>query len=125
MEEEEEDEDEKVLNEMEQLTHGVERKKKREKKILAKRQAKVCNLFEYCIREILPILYFIRPFVCLTFYFDFSILLCHFEFTPYYKLLYETTTPFKQKLKKHQIANWANKRDGRIVVLLSPPDLKV
>ncbi|XP_021730562.1 adoMet-dependent rRNA methyltransferase spb1-like [Chenopodium quinoa] len=33
-------EDEKVLNEMEQLTHDVERKKKREKKILAKRRAK-------------------------------------------------------------------------------------
>ncbi|GAB4837893.1 hypothetical protein Ancab_027418 [Ancistrocladus abbreviatus] len=37
---EEEDEDEKVLNEMEELTHAVERKKKREKKLLAKRRAK-------------------------------------------------------------------------------------
>lgn len=34
------DEDEKLLNEMEDLTHAVERKKKREKKLLAKRRAK-------------------------------------------------------------------------------------
>lgn len=38
--EEDEDDDEKLLNEMEQLTHDVERKKKREKKMLAKRRAK-------------------------------------------------------------------------------------
>ncbi|PIN12190.1 putative SAM-dependent rRNA methyltransferase SPB1 [Handroanthus impetiginosus] len=35
-----EDEDERVLNEMEELTNAMERKKKRAKKILAKRQAK-------------------------------------------------------------------------------------
>ncbi|GER50353.1 AdoMet-dependent rRNA methyltransferase spb1 [Striga asiatica] len=36
----EEDEDERVLNEMEELTNAMDRKKKRAKKILAKRQAK-------------------------------------------------------------------------------------
>ncbi|KAK3195479.1 hypothetical protein Dsin_026789 [Dipteronia sinensis] len=35
-----EDEDEKVLNEMEELTYAMERKKKREKKVLAKKRAK-------------------------------------------------------------------------------------
>ncbi|KAI3448025.1 hypothetical protein Pfo_004690 [Paulownia fortunei] len=35
-----EDEDERVLNEMEELTNAMERKKKRAKKLLAKRQAK-------------------------------------------------------------------------------------
>ncbi|KAG9130405.1 hypothetical protein Leryth_004361 [Lithospermum erythrorhizon] len=35
-----EDEDEKLLTEMEDLSHAIERKKKREKKILAKRRAK-------------------------------------------------------------------------------------
>ncbi|KAL1059973.1 hypothetical protein V6Z11_1Z138200 [Gossypium hirsutum] len=36
----EENEDDKLLNEMEELTYAMERKKKREKKLLAKRQAK-------------------------------------------------------------------------------------
>lgn len=36
-----EDEDDKILNEMEELTYAMERKKKRAKKILAKRRAKV------------------------------------------------------------------------------------
>ncbi|KAF5448834.1 hypothetical protein F2P56_029333 [Juglans regia] len=36
----EEDEDDKILNEMEELTYAMERKKKRAKKLLAKRQAK-------------------------------------------------------------------------------------
>lgn len=40
----EEDEDDKVLNEMEELTNAIDRKKKREKKLLAKRRAKVCGL---------------------------------------------------------------------------------
>ncbi|KAL5790934.1 hypothetical protein ACOSQ2_005822 [Xanthoceras sorbifolium] len=35
-----EDEDERVLNEMEELTYAMERKKKREKKLLAKKRAK-------------------------------------------------------------------------------------
>lgn len=35
------DEDDRILNEMEELTHAVDRKKKREKKLLAKRRAKV------------------------------------------------------------------------------------
>ena len=35
------DEDENLLNEMEELTNALERKKKREKKLLAKRRAKV------------------------------------------------------------------------------------
>lgn len=34
------DEDDRILNEMEELTHAVDRKKKREKKLLAKRRAK-------------------------------------------------------------------------------------
>lgn len=43
-----EDEDEKVLNELEELTYAMERKKKREKKLLAKRRAKVgCSFFNY------------------------------------------------------------------------------
>lgn len=40
------DEDDKILNEMEELTYAMERKKKRQKKLLAKRRAKVwllCN----------------------------------------------------------------------------------
>ncbi|KAL8143670.1 hypothetical protein V2J09_016702 [Rumex salicifolius] len=37
---EEVDEDEKILNEMEELTHAMDKKKKREKKVLAKRRAK-------------------------------------------------------------------------------------
>lgn len=37
-------EDDKLLNEMEELTYAIERKKKREKKLLAKRRAKVCDL---------------------------------------------------------------------------------
>lgn len=36
-----EDEDEKVLNEMEELTYAMERKKKRAKKLISKRRAKV------------------------------------------------------------------------------------
>lgn len=39
--ENEEDEDDKVLNEMEELTYAMERRKKREKKLLAKKKAKV------------------------------------------------------------------------------------
>lgn len=39
------DEDEKLLNEMEDLTNAMDRKKKREKKLVAKRLAKVLNLF--------------------------------------------------------------------------------
>lgn len=42
----EENEDDKLLNEMEELTYAMERKKKREKKILAKRRAKVYSLLE-------------------------------------------------------------------------------
>lgn len=38
---EEENEDDKLLNEMEELTYAMERKKKRAKKLVAKRQAKV------------------------------------------------------------------------------------
>ena len=41
------DEDDKLLNEMEELTYAMERKKKREKKLLAKRKAKVCHLAEF------------------------------------------------------------------------------
>lgn len=40
------DEDDKILNEMEELTYAMERKKKRQRKLLAKRRAKVwlsCN----------------------------------------------------------------------------------
>lgn len=36
-----EDEDDRMLNEMEELTYAMERKKKREHKLLAKRRAKV------------------------------------------------------------------------------------
>lgn len=39
-----EDEDDKILNEMEELTYAMERKKKRSKKLLAKRRAKVSSL---------------------------------------------------------------------------------
>lgn len=39
-EDEDEDEDEKLLHEMEELTNAVDRKKKREKKLLAKRRAR-------------------------------------------------------------------------------------
>lgn len=39
-----EDEDERVLNEMEELTNAMERRKKREKKLLAKKRAKVGTL---------------------------------------------------------------------------------
>lgn len=38
------DEDDKLLNEMEELAYAMERKKKRAKKLLAKRKAKVCDL---------------------------------------------------------------------------------
>jgi len=37
------DEDDRILNEMEELTNAMDRKKKREKKILSKRRAKVCG----------------------------------------------------------------------------------
>ena len=37
------DENDRILNEMEELTNAMDRKKKREKKILAKRRAKVCG----------------------------------------------------------------------------------
>jgi len=37
------DEDDRILNEMEELTNAMDRKKKREKRILAKRRAKVCS----------------------------------------------------------------------------------
>lgn len=37
----EEDEDDRVLNEMEELTYAMDRQKKREKKLLAKKRAKV------------------------------------------------------------------------------------
>ena len=40
------DEDDKILNEMEELTYAMERKKKREKKLLARRKAKVCSLVQ-------------------------------------------------------------------------------
>jgi predicted Zn-ribbon and HTH transcriptional regulator len=44
------DEDDKLLNEMEELSNAMERKKKREKKILAKRRAKVCGWIQHeCI----------------------------------------------------------------------------
>lgn len=36
-------EDDNLLNEMEELTNALERKKKREKKLIAKRRAKVCS----------------------------------------------------------------------------------
>lgn len=36
-----EDEDQRLLNEMEELTYAMDRKKKRAKKLLAKRRAKV------------------------------------------------------------------------------------
>lgn len=36
-----ENEEDKLLNEMEELTHAMERKQKRKKKLLAKRRAKV------------------------------------------------------------------------------------
>lgn len=39
----EQDEDEKLLNEMEELTNAMDRKKKRAKKVLAKKRAKVCS----------------------------------------------------------------------------------
>lgn len=36
-----EDEDDKILNEMEELTYAMDRKQKRKKKLLAKKRAKV------------------------------------------------------------------------------------
>lgn len=44
-ESEEVDEDEKLLHEMEDLTNAMEQKKKRAKKLVAKRDAKVFNYF--------------------------------------------------------------------------------
>lgn len=41
------DEDDKLLNEMEELAYAMERKKKRTKKLLAKRKAKVCDLAKF------------------------------------------------------------------------------
>lgn len=43
-EDEAEDDDEKVLNEMEEMTYAMDRKKKRAKKVLSKRRAKVRKL---------------------------------------------------------------------------------
>lgn len=48
------DEDDKLLNEMEELTYAMERKKKRAKKLLAKRRAKVCDLAE--LSSLFPVL---------------------------------------------------------------------
>lgn len=39
------DEEDKILNEMEELTYVMDRKKKHEKKLLAKRRAKVSSFF--------------------------------------------------------------------------------
>lgn len=44
---EEEGEEHKILGEMEELTHAMERKKKREKKIIAKRRTKVWLLISF------------------------------------------------------------------------------
>ena len=44
---EEEGEEHKILGEMEELTHAMERKKKREKKIIAKRRTKVWPLISF------------------------------------------------------------------------------
>ena len=49
----EEDEDDRVLNEMEELTNAIDRKKKRERKLLAKRRAKVCGLTSVLFKEFL------------------------------------------------------------------------
>lgn len=49
------DEDDKLLNEMEELTYAMERKKKREKKLLAKRKAKVCHLAEFSLYFLLSL----------------------------------------------------------------------
>lgn len=40
-----EDHDDRILNEMEELTNAMERKKKREKKLQAKKRAQVCRGF--------------------------------------------------------------------------------
>lgn len=45
-EKEEENEDDKLLNELEELTNAVDRKKKQAKKLLAKRRAKVSFHFK-------------------------------------------------------------------------------
>lgn len=45
--ENEENEDDKILNEMEELTHAMDRKQKRKKKLIAKRRAKVWCLYMY------------------------------------------------------------------------------
>lgn len=45
----EQDEDEKLLNEMEELTNAMDRKKKRAKKVLAKKRAKVCSSSLICV----------------------------------------------------------------------------
>lgn len=46
------DEDEQLLNEMEELTNAMDRKKKRTKKILAKRQAKVFGFLYFLSLDI-------------------------------------------------------------------------
>ena len=38
------DEDDRILNEMEEMAHAIQRKSKRAKKLIAKRRAKVCSL---------------------------------------------------------------------------------
>lgn len=43
-EENKEDDEDKILNEMEELTYAMERKKKRTKKLLSKRRAQVCSV---------------------------------------------------------------------------------
>lgn len=42
-----EDDDDRILNEMEELTNAMERKKKREKKLQAKKRAQVCGVFYF------------------------------------------------------------------------------
>lgn len=51
------DDDDHLLNEMEELTHIMDRKKKRAKKILAKRRAKV-SLVQTTVFEGVDLLYF-------------------------------------------------------------------
>lgn len=49
-----EDDDQKVLNEMEELAYAMDRKKKRAKKVLAKRRAKVCSTSMGSVKFFLP-----------------------------------------------------------------------
>lgn len=57
---EDEDVDARILNEMEELTYAMDRKKKHAKKLLAKRRAKVSSFF-------LTMLAAEKMFVCTTF----------------------------------------------------------